>query len=201
MSSDRIVYVVDDDPDVRRVLELALGVGGFATVTYGSGQEFLQVAPRSTAGCILLDVVMPGMGGLEVLHELDMLGIGLPVILMTGHGDTATAVRAMKGGAADFIEKPVNNKRLIETIERLLSDRRSRPQQPEILDAAARIAALSPREREVLKGLAEGGTNKTIAYDLRISVRTLEVHRARMLDRLGLHSIAEAIRLAVLAGL
>ena len=140
------------------------------------------------------------MDGLEVLQELNKRGTRVPVILMSGYADTAIAVQAMKAGAADFIEKPVDIGRLLATIDYALSSKSSIPLS-EVSAAAIRIAMLSRRERQVLSGLLAGGTNKTIAGDLGISVRTVEIHRARMLDRLSVQSLAAAIRLAVLADL
>ena len=200
MSNDNMVFVIDDDEGIRQLLHAALDSAGFTTATYASGRAFLEVAPRLTSGCILLDVRMPEMDGLEVLQELNKRGTRLPVILMSGYADTAIAVQAMKAGAADFIEKPVDIGRLLATIDHALSSKRRIPLS-EISAAAKRIAKLSRRERQVLSGLLAGGINKTIAGDLGISVRTVEIHRARMLDRLGVQSIAEAIPLAVLSGL
>src|ERR1700760_1932163 len=194
-----MVFVIDDDQGIRQLLDAALDSAGFSTATFPSGRAFLEAAPRLTSGCILLDVRMPEMDGLEVLQELNKRGTRLPVILMSGYADTAIAVQAMKAGAADFIEKPVDIGRLLATIDCALSSKSSIPSK--ISDAAKRIAMLSQRERQVLSGLLAGGINKTIAGDLGISVRTVEIHRARMLDRLGVQSLAEAIRLAVLAGL
>jgi two-component system, LuxR family, response regulator FixJ len=195
-----MVFVIDDDQGIRQLLDAALDSAGFTTATYASGRAFLEVEPRLTSGCILLDVRMPEMDGLEVLQELNKRGTRLPVILMSGYADTAIAVQAMKAGAADLIEKPVDIGRLLATIDYALSSKSSIPLS-EISAAATRIAMLSQRERQVLSGLLAGGTSKTIAGDLGISVRTVEIHRARMLDRLGVQSLAEAIRLAVLSGL
>src|SRR5689334_142946 len=177
MSNDNMVFVIDDDQGIRQLLDAALDSAGFTSATYGSGQAFLEVAPRLTSGCILLDVRMPEMDGLEVLQELNKLGTRLPVILMSGYADTAIAVQAIKAGAADFIEKPVDIGRLLATIDNALSSK-SRIPVWEISAAAKQIAMLSPRERQVLSGLLAGGLNKTIAGDLGISVRTVEVHRA-----------------------
>jgi two-component system, LuxR family, response regulator FixJ len=199
-SNDNMVFVIDDDLGIRQLLGAALDSAGFTTATYGSGRAFIEVAPRLTSGCILLDVRMPEMDGLEVLLELNKLGTRLPVILMSGYADTAIVVQAMKAGAADFIDKPLDIGQLLATIDYALSSKSS-IQLSEITEAAKRIAMLSQREHQVLSGVVAGGTNKTIAGDLGISVRTAEIHRARMLDRLGVQSLAEAIRLAVLADL
>jgi two-component system, LuxR family, response regulator FixJ len=201
MNNERIVYVVDDDAAVRRSLERLLGSAGFSSIFYETARDFLDAAPGLSAGCVLLDIRMPEMDGLELQFRLNSLGFLLPVIVMTGHGDVQTAVLAMKAGAHDFIEKPFDDERLLSAIDQAqaLVGRVSRER--EAAEARDKTATLSPREREVLEGLVGGKPNKVIAYDLGISVRTVEVHRARMLERLGTRSTAEAIRLAVMASL
>jgi two-component system, LuxR family, response regulator FixJ len=201
MPAERIVHVVDDDPDVRRSLERLLLSAGFTPLLYASGFAVLNATGRLSTGCMLLDVWMPGMDGLELQARLHDLGVRLSLIVMTGHGDVPTAVRAMKAGALDFFEKPFDDERLIAAIEAAFTDAGETGRQIETTEAARRVAALSPRERQVLEGLMAGQMNKAIAYDLGISVRTVEVHRARMLERLGTRHTAEAIRLAVLATL
>jgi two-component system response regulator FixJ len=196
------VHVVDDDPAVRRSLERLLDAAGFHVVSYQSPAAFLNAASGLSAGCVLLDIRMPGVDGLEVQARLNRLRVNLPVIVMTGHGDVPSAVRAMKAGAVDFLEKPFDDETLLNAIggafakaSRLIGGDR------EAVRAAQRIAALSPREREVLDALLAGRPNKIIAFDLNISVRTVEVHRARMMERLGTKQFADAIRLAVMATL
>jgi len=199
---DRTVHVVDDDPAVRRSLERLLDAAGFHVVSYQSPAAFLNAASGLSAGCVLLDIRMPGVDGLEVQARLNRLRVNLPVIVMTGHGDVPSAVRAMKAGAVDFLEKPFDDETLLNAIggafakaSRLIGGDR------EAVRAAQRIATLSPREREVLDALLAGRPNKIIAFDLNISVRTVEVHRARMMGRLGTKQFADAIRLAVMATL
>ena len=199
---DRTVHVVDDDPAVRRSLERLLDAAGFHVVSYHSPAAFLNAASGLSAGCVLLDIRMPGVDGLEVQARLNRLRVNLPVIVMTGHGDVPSAVRAMKAGAVDFLEKPFDDETLLNAIggafakaSRLIGGDR------EAVRAAQRIATLSPREREVLDALLAGRQNKVIAFDLNISVRTVEVHRARMMERLGTKQFADAIRLAVMATL
>jgi two-component system, LuxR family, response regulator FixJ len=199
---DRTVHVVDDDPAVRRSLERLLDAAGFHVVSYQSPAAFLNAASGLSAGCVLLDIRMPGVDGLEVQARLNRLRVNLPVIVMTGHGDVPSAVRAMKAGAVDFLEKPFDDGTLLNAIggafakaSRLIGGDR------EAVRAAQRIATLSPREREVLDALLAGRQNKVIAFDLNISVRTVEVHRARMMERLGTKQFADAIRLAVMATL
>ena len=196
------MHVVDDDPAVRRSLERLLDAAGFHVVSYQSPAAFLNAASGLSAGCVLLDIRMPGVDGLEVQARLNRLRVNLPVIVMTGHGDVPSAVRAMKAGAVDFLEKPFDDETLLNAIggafakaSRLIGGDR------EAVRAAQRIATLSPREREVLDALLAGRQNKVIAFDLNISVRTVEVHRARMMERLGTKQFADAIRLAVMATL
>ena len=199
---DRTVHVVDDDAAVRRSLERLLDAAGFHVVSYQSPAAFLNAASGLSAGCVLLDIRMPGVDGLEVQARLNRLRVNLPVIVMTGHGDVPSAVRAMKAGAVDFLEKPFDDETLLHAIggafakaSRLIGG------DWEAVRAAQRIATLSPREREVLDALLAGRQNKVIAFDLNISVRTVEVHRARMMERLGTKQFADAIRLAVMAKL
>jgi two-component system response regulator FixJ len=200
MPAERTIHVLDDDVAVRRSLERLLGSMGFITVSYATPGSFLLAAPGLTAGCVLLDVKMPGVGGLEVQASLKAIGFALPIIVITGQGDIQTAVRAMKAGASDFLEKPYEDEVLLRAIDAAFATGpHSRDQQA--LDAVQRIAELSPREREVLEALVAGASNKVIAFDLGLSVRTVEVHRARMMGRLGTRQLAEAIRLAVLATL
>jgi two-component system, LuxR family, response regulator FixJ len=201
MNNARIVYVVDDDAAVRRSLERLLGSAGFSSILYETARDFLDAAPGLSAGCVLLDIRMPEMDGLELQTQLNRLGFALPIIVMTGHGDVQTAVRAMKAGAHDFIEKPFDDERLLSAIDQALALVGRVSREREAAEARDKTATLSPREREVLEGLVGGKPNKVIAYDLGISVRTVEVHRARMLERLGTRSTAEAIRLAVMASL
>ncbi len=201
MPPEHTVYIVGDDPAVRRSLERLLDAAGFACVAYAGAPDFLEAASGLAAGCVLLDVRMPETDGIELQALLNRLGLLLLLIIMTGHGDILTAVRAMKAGALDIIEKPFDDESLIAAIESALAGSPQTSRDREITEAAERIAMLSPREREVLDGLVAGRQSKMIAYDLGISVRTVDVHRARMLERLGIRRLAEAIRLAVLAGL
>jgi two-component system response regulator FixJ len=201
MAAERIIYVVDDDPAIRRSLERLLDAAGFQVASYATPKAFLGVAGDLPAGCALLDLRMPEMDGLEVQAHLRLINPDLPVIVMTGQGDMQVAVRAMKAGAADFIEKPYSEDALIAAIESALNDGVRKVRTDDIAAAAALIDTLSPRERQVLEALVAGRPNKVIAFDLGISVRTVEVHRARMMDRLGVRQFAEAVRLSVLATL
>jgi two-component system response regulator FixJ len=201
MTGKRIVHVIDDDAAVRRALVRLLRSEGLEAVTYETAQAVLNAAPSLSSGCILLDLQMPGMDGLELLARLGELGIELPVIVVTGHGDVPTAVRAMKAGAVDFIEKPIDETQLFAAIDAALAEKKFAVRDRVVAGATERMALLSPRERQVLEAIAVGRPSKLIAYDLGISVRTVEVHRAHMLDRLGVRNMAEAIRIAVMATL
>ena len=194
---DKVVHLVDDDESVRRSVGFMLKTSGFKVHSYPSGAELLKEAKALEPGCILLDIRMPGMDGLEVQQALHDRGVSLPVIIMTGHGDVPLSVRAMKAGAVDFIEKPFEREVLLSAMDSGFAVlRRSDSGRARAKDAAVRLQALTPREREVLDGLAEGLPNKTIAYDLGISPRTVEIHRANLMTKLGVRSLSEALRLA-----
>ena len=196
------VHIVDDDAAIRRSLTRLLTSAGFEAVAYARPMDFLQAAPALPPGdCLLLDLRMPDMDGLELQSKLNQIGVTLPVVVMTGDGDVSTAVRAMKAGAIDFIEKPFDDEQLLGSIAAALEVLAPQDHDQQALSAAKRIAALSPREKQVLDGLVAGHPNKVIASQLGLSVRTVEGHRIRMLERLGSHRLAEAIRLAVMASL
>src|ERR1700737_4167422 len=197
MATERTVYVLDDDAAVLRSLERLLSSANFEPVTFDRPDAFLAAAKTFKPGCVLLDVRLPDMSGLDVQAQLLKMRTDLAVIVVTGQGDIQTAVRAMKAGAADFLEKPYSDDALLGSIEAGFG----RETDLDIADAVRRVATLSARERDVLDGLLAGRQNKLIAYDLGISVRTVEVHRARMMERLGLRQLAEVIRLGVMARL
>src|SRR3984885_11369150 len=201
MATERTVYVLDDDDAVLRSLERLLSSANFKPVTFGHPSGFLTAAKTFKTGCVLLDVRLPGMSGLEVQTQLMKMRNDLAVIVVTGQGDIQTAVRAMKAGATDFLEKPYSDHALLGSIEMAFGKGTFSDRDRDIADAARRVATLSPREREVLDGLLTGQPNKLIAYHLGISVRTVEVHRARMMERLGVRQLAEVIRVGVLARL
>lgn len=199
-SEPRLVHLIDDDAGIRRSVGFMLKTSGHRVESYESGAELLKNAAHLADGCILLDIRMPGMDGLEVQRALQEEGVRLPVIIMTGHGDVSLAVRAMKAGAVDFIEKPFAKETLLGSLEegyRRLSHEEVTHDRK--IDAAIRLRALTPRERDVLDGLAEGLPNKAIAYDLGISPRTVEVHRANLMSKLEVRSLSEALRLAFAA--
>lgn len=196
----RLVHLVDDDEAIRRSVGFMLKTSGYHVRSYESGVELLKGAPNLEPGCILLDIRMPGMDGLEVQAALKDKGVSLPVIIMTGHGDVSLAVQAMKAGSVDFIEKPFEKAVLLSAIEHGVERlKRSAANQDRADEAAVRLQALTPREREVLDGLAKGLPNKTIAYDLGISPRTVEIHRANVMSKLGVRSLSEALRIAFAA--
>lgn len=199
MPSERMIHVVDDDAAVRHSLKRLLDSAGFESVLYETPDAFLDAVQDSSDGCALLDVHMPGMDGMEVHAQLTKRGSRLPVIVMTGQSDVQTAIRAMKAGAVDFIEKPFEDRTLLDAIALALARGRTTDHEREASEATQRVARLSRREREVLEALVSGQPSKVIAFNLGISVRTVEVHRARMMERLGVRQFAEAVRLAVLA--
>ena len=191
------IYVVDDDEAIRRSLSFMLRTSGFAVKLFEGGSHFLKEAAALEPGCVLLDVRMPDIDGLAVQRELRARGIMLPVVVMTGHGDVDMAVTAMKAGASDFIEKPFEKAALLACVDAArrtaVADRGASARAE---DARARLNILTDREREVLDGLVEGLPNKTIAYDLGISPRTVEIHRANLMQKLEVKSLAEALRIA-----
>ncbi|OAN53371.1 response regulator transcription factor [Sphingobium sp. TCM1] len=202
MTERRMIHIVDDEEAIRRSAGFMLKTSGFTVASYASGVSFLREVRHAEPGCILLDVRMPDMDGLEVQQALLERGIAMPVIILTGNGDISIAVRAMKAGAVEFIEKPFEKAVLLDAIaaafERLDN---SGKRATRAADASVLIAALTGREQDVLKGLAEGLPNKTIAYDLGISPRTVEVHRANLMTKLGVRSLSDALRIAFAANL
>jgi two-component system response regulator FixJ len=200
MTDERLVHLVDDDEAIRRSAGFMLKTSGFRVQTYESGDQLLKAAASLDPGCVLLDIRMPGMDGLEVQQALKEHGVGLPVVIMTGHGDVTLAVQAMKAGAVDFIEKPFEKAVLLGAIDQAFSRlNRSSETRDRANEAEVRLNGLTPREREVLDGLAQGLPNKTIAYDLGISPRTVEIHRANLMSKLGVRSLSEALRIAFAA--
>ena len=202
MTNKKLVHIVDDEDAIRRSASFMLKTSGYAVETWATGVAFLKQIRHAPEGCVLLDIRMPEMDGLEVQQALLDRGVTMPVIVLTGHADVSIAVRAMKAGAIDFLEKPFEKTVLISAIEAAF-DRLAKAG-----GAAARadeanvvLGVLTPREREVLDRLAQGLPNKTIAYDLGISPRTVEVHRANLMAKLEVRSLSDALRLAFAAGL
>lgn len=201
MGDRRIIHLVDDEESIRKAASFALKTAGYDVIAYTSGVEFLRTAKSAEVGCVILDVRMPEMDGLQVQTTMAARGINMPVIVLTGHGDVSVAVQAMKGGAIDFLEKPFEKAALLEAVRRAFArlddvDLRAL----ESSEAEVRVAALTPREQEVLEGLASGLPNKTIAYDLGCSSRTVEVHRASLMAKLEVRNLSEALRIAFAAG-
>jgi two-component system, LuxR family, response regulator FixJ len=202
MAESKLVHIVDDEEAIRRSLDFLLRTAGFQIEKWTDGESFLKGADRATPACVLHDVRMPGMDGLQVLSEMAERGFNMPVIVLTGHGDIATAVRAMRGGAVDFLEKPFERERLLQALDTgfiRLADREGQREREEW--AKTQIALLTEREQEVLEGLACGYPNKTIAYDLGISSRTVEVYRANVMTKLDVTNFADALRVAFAAGM
>lgn len=201
MAAARQVYLVDDDEAIRRSASFMLKTSGYCVETFASGVDFLKVARGLEPGCVLLDVRMPEIDGLTVQAEMKAIGIALPVVVMTGHGDVTVAVAAMKAGAVDFLEKPFEKAELLAAINDGFAriDRSGHRAERTAL-AVIRLAALTPRERDVLHGLVHGLPNKTIAYNLGISPRTVEIHRAHLMTKLDVRSLSEALRIAFAAG-
>lgn len=198
----RLVHLVDDDEAIRRSASFMLRTSGYLVKTYASGVELLAIGKAIPAGCILLDVRMPEMDGLEVQAALKEHGVLLPVIIMTGHGDVNVAVQAMKAGAVDFIEKPFEKAVLLSAIdEGFARIEQAGRRHARAEEAKVRLEALTPREADVLQGLVRGHPNKTIAYDLGISPRTVEIHRANLMTKLEVASLSEALRIAFAAGM
>lgn len=202
MSAKSIVHIVDDEDAVRTSLATLLEIHGFSTRVYESAAEFLDRADPTVPGCALIDLRMPGLDGLGLLRKMAESHIRVPVVMMTGFGEVATAVKAMKAGAADFVEKPIDQAELLTILNRLLSNSQvaaevdARKEQ-----ARGRLARLTERERDVFNGLVVGKTNKGIALDLGISPRTVEIHRARVMEKAEAGTLSDLIRIALTLGL
>lgn len=192
------VYVVDDDDAVRNSLRLLLRSSGIDAVTHASATEFLTAHDEAAPGCLLLDVRMPDMTGLELQRQLHRRGVSLPIIFITGHGDIPMAVDAMRLGAFDFLQKPFRDEDLLDRVRRALEhDRLRRLERQGRDDVATRIATLTPREREVMALVTRGLANKVIAADLGLSQRTVEIHRSRVMEKMGAASLAQLVRMTL----
>lgn len=198
MTPELTVHVVDDDAAIRDALRLLLKSSGMRVETYASAEQFLGACRPPLSGCLLVDVRMPDMSGLELQERLATHGIRLPVIVITGHGDIAMAVRAMKAGAVDFIEKPFDNAALLACLRSALARAAdARRHEMELAEMTGRLARLTHREREVMAFLVAGKSNKVIAAGLEISTRTVEVHRAKIMEKLEARSLADVVRIAL----
>ena len=200
--NDLTVFIVDDDASVRDALSLLLGLRGWRTVCFCDAESFLHTWKPEWSGCLLLDIRMPGMDGLALQKKLAELGANLSVIVITGHGDVAAARDAFRNQAVDFLEKPLDDQKLMGAIEEALS-RVGKSQQENAMqvELERRLQNLTPREHEVMEKVVAGWHNRDIAQALGISVRTAEVHKARMMDKLGSRSVAELVRMALLSGM
>lgn len=202
MASGKLIHIIDDEEAIRRSAAFMLNASGYIVETWTSGAAFLKELGNVRAGCILLDVRMPGMDGLEVQRALSGRGVAMPLIVLTGHGDISIAVRAMKNGAIDFLEKPFEKKALLTAIEAGFERMAAIDgAAASVAEAQLALGVLTPREYEVLEGLAQGLPNKTIAFDLGISPRTVEVHRANLMSKLSVRSLSDVLRFAFAAGM
>ena len=199
-SPSPVVHVVDDDAAVRDSLAFLLQAAGHAVRSHASAEALLAAVSDLAEGCVLTDVRMPGLDGLGLQRRLAELGLPLAVVVMTGHADVPLAVQAMKAGAVDFLQKPFSEERLLDVVRQALATQeRARVTEAAAAEAAARLAALTPREREVLDELVAGHPNKVIAQTLGASPRTIEVHRARVMEKLGVRSLPDLVRLVLAA--
>jgi two-component system response regulator FixJ len=203
MAREPTIFIVDDDEAVRDSLQALLQAMGFKQISaYESSLRFLEAAKPQPGDCLLLDLRMPDMDGLELQTELNRRAVRLPVIVMTGHGDVPIAVRAMKAGAADFIEKPFPDDLLIDSVRRALAlSAATLRVSEEVSETVRRLGTLTAREREVLEGMVTGHPNKVIAHDLGISPRTVEIHRARVMEKMDARSLSALVRMALAAGI
>lgn len=195
------VFIVDDDEAVRDSLGALVESAGLASETYASGAAFLAAVGAERAGCVLLDVQMPGLGGLEIQRRLAAGHATLRVIVVTGHGDVPLAVKAMKAGAFDFVEKPFDDEGLLDCIRRAIAETERHRSSETAAAGLEGLSQLTPRERDVLHQLIVGNPNKLIAYELGISPRTVEVHRARVMEKMQARNLSHLVRLALAAGL
>jgi two-component system, LuxR family, response regulator FixJ len=201
MAADVVVHVIDDDEAVRQSIEFLLRTSGVTARTYDSASAFLDVLPTVESGCIITDVRMPGISGIELLQRLGEMRIRIPVIVITGHGDVPLAVEAMKNGAVDFLEKPFEDELLLGSVRSALNrSHENAARDAERAEVEARLATLTNREREVLEGLVAGKPNKIIAFDLAISPRTVEIYRANVMTKMEAASLSELVRMTLVVG-
>ena len=197
-----IVFVVDDDKAVRKSLERLIKSVDLTVQAFSSAREFLESDPSSGPSCLVLDVRMPGLSGIDLQKELGKMGYTIPIIFITGYGDIPMSVRTMKRGAIDFLTKPINDQDLLDAIHRAIEkDKQTRREQDEIGTIQQRVDSLTPREREVFSLVVTGMLNKQIAYDLGMSEKTVKVHRSRVMDKMQADSLAELVRLAYKVGI
>ena len=201
MQPDPIIYVIDDDDAVRHSLEFLLKTAGITVRGFESAKAFLEIMPQISSGCIITDVRMPEITGIELLQRVKAVNPDLPVIVITGHGDISLAVEAMKIGAVDFLEKPFDDDLLLAAVRTaLIRDADSGKRKAELAGIHEKLNALSNRERQVLEGLVVGNANKTIAFDLGISPRTVEIYRANLMTKMSANSLSDLVRMAIVTG-
>lgn len=202
MEPDALVHVIDDDSAMRESLAFLLGSADLKSKTYESAVAFLDAVPSIKSGCIITDVRMPGLSGLDLLRRLRELQVDMPVIVITGHGDVPLAVEAMKCGALDFIEKPFDDEALLASVRVAMTRQAQKSESQSTRNAiSVKLAALSMRERQVLEGLVSGHPNKTIAFDLGISPRTVEIYRANVMTKMEARSLSDLVRMALVGGM
>jgi len=202
MQPEPTVYVIDDDDAVRQSLEFLLKTAGLTVQSFDSAKAFLDVLPQVRAGCIITDVRMPDITGIDLLRRVKEKGVDLPVIVITGHGDIALAVEAMKIGAVDFLEKPFDDEALLAAVHACLTQTADTAKRnAELSEINEKLAGLSNRERQVLEGLVAGKANKVIAFDLGISPRTVEIYRANLMTKMTAGSLSDLVRMAMVAGI
>jgi two-component system response regulator FixJ len=195
-----VVHIIDDDEGLRESLAFLLRSAALEVRSFESAKAFLDALPRAVPGCVITDVRMPDMSGIELLRRLKELTLGVPVIVITGHGDIALAVEAMKMGAADFFEKPFDDDLLVASVRAALRQREDQTKRgAERAEIEHRISTLSPREKDVLAGLIEGRANKQIAFDLGISPRTVEIYRANLMNKMEANSLSDLVRMALIS--
>jgi FixJ family two-component response regulator len=193
---DAVVFVVDDDSSVREAIKSLIRLVGLRVETFGTAQEFLQSKRPDLPGCVVLDVELPGLSGLDLQRELAAHGIKLPIIFITGYGDIPMSVRAMKAGALEFLTKPFRDQDLLDAIRQALDrDRTARQHSKEIAELRVRLDALTSREREVMSLVVAGLLNKQIGFELEISEITVKIHRGRVMNKMGAQSLAELVRM------
>jgi two-component system response regulator FixJ len=202
MQPEPIIYVVDDDDAVRQSLEFLLRTSGHTVRGFESAKAFLEILPELRSGCIITDVRMPDISGIELLRRVKEHDTDIPVIVITGHGDISLAVEAMKLGAVDFLEKPFDDDQLLTALKATLTqDADVAERKAKLSEIHDKLSALSNRERQVLEGLVAGNANKTIAFDLGISPRTVEIYRANLMTKMGANSLSDLVRMAMMAGI
>jgi FixJ family two-component response regulator len=197
-----VVYVIDDDPSVRGSLKRLLASSGRESRVFASAEEFLSDVTRSPTGCLILDMKMPGISGLDLQQKLESSGINLPIIFLTGYGTIPASVRAMKAGAVDFLEKPVDAEMLLDSVQKAIEkNRQNNLQKSEIQSIEERVASLSPREYQVFCLVVLGMLNKQVAFELNVAEKTIKVHRARIMEKMKANSLADLVRFAERLGI